>query len=156
LFDNKEFLYELPLGTPVEGIDRIKDWHKRMASRYRTTDLKPYSLLHAWLKKFDVPQEEMPAYGIDSPLSIHYSGHLIDEFHKRILDNGRVIKRRAGGALYVLGEPYGDLEKVEKDPYVAAWRSIGASVMCSNDSGWMPGRTVSVLIQEPMKAAHHD
>ena len=53
------------------------------------------------------------------------------------------------GALFVLGEPYADLDKLAIDPHVEAWRALGSEVICSADSGWLPKGTVMLLIGEP-------
>jgi hypothetical protein len=97
----------------------------------------------------------MQSYGVEVSELDGRPTNLVGEWTSGIFDHCRVLKRRADGALFVLGEPYDILERVKKNSYLDAWRSIGSPVTCSEDSGWMPENTIMVLIGEPTKPNSH-
>jgi hypothetical protein len=60
-----------------------------------------------------------------------------------------VIKRRGDNALFVLSEPYNEVEELQASEWLANWRALGAEILVSNDSGWFPGRTIMALTSQP-------
>lgn len=143
----EEFLY-----TPASGaLDekhavKARAWHKRMLKQYRPTSRQLRATLFRWLLNAGVSKGEMEPYGVVSESS-HYG--LTSEAYLNLFDHGCVIQRRDDNALFVLGEPYADPARLQDDPIVKLWRTLGSAVRISADSGWFPGSSVMILISEP-------
>jgi hypothetical protein len=146
---NKEFLYTPPPGALESQSEKVRGWHKRMIAEYTASYRRVHNVLYKWLRDAGIQKAEMVKHGVEPPPMLHYSPSLTGEAYTRLLDHGRVIKRRSDGALFVLGESYTSLADLENDPHVKAWRSLGSTVICSADSGWFPKNTVMLLIGEP-------
>jgi hypothetical protein len=146
---SKEFLYTPQPGALESHGEKVLAWHKRMMAEYAASYRRVHNVLYKWLRDAGIQKAEMVKYGVEPPPMLHYSPSLTIEAYSRLLDHGRVIKRRSDGALFILGEPYTSLADLENDPHVRAWRSLGSAVICSADSGWFPDNTVMLLIGEP-------
>lgn len=147
------YLYPPPASALAEAEDKVNQWHVRMSPEFIATELSVFEMLFHWLDKAKVSPAAMLAYGVFPSVSRYQSGILAPEFHKKIVDQGRVVRRRERrrGGYVVLGEPFGTVEKVEQNPYVEVWRSLGSRMTCLPESGWSPGRTVMVLLEAPVR-----
>jgi hypothetical protein len=146
-----EYLYQPPIALQSKWLMRVKQWHARMSAEYVETDRSLYNILYGWLEASMVAKAEMTAYGLDPPVMWHYRGRLRPDFYRDILDHGRVIRRKSDRSFVILGEPFGIIETVDQSQYLKAWRTLGARVTLSTESGWMPGRTVTVMIESPLR-----
>jgi len=130
----KRFLFPPPDLTPSEA---CRIWHEKMVAEYQLTSHIVSIVLSKWLRDADLNRVKIESMALTT------------EVHHRLFDHGCVIKRRSDGALFILGQPYNTVFSLERDPYVAAWRDLGSEVICSEDSGWFPPCTVTLMIGEP-------
>jgi hypothetical protein len=143
-----EFLY-----TPPPAAHRYEPellaWHKRMSAEYKLVKGGyPPKVLYQWLRKASIHRDQMDRWGITVSSYGNYPSYSHDAYTS-IFDHAHVIKRRSDGKVFILGEPYSTVAKVESNPCVKAWRELGSTVVCSNETGWFPCNTVSVLIGQP-------
>lgn len=150
--NEKEFLYSPPPGAFEAHGEECRSWHKRMIAEYASSERRVEKVLYKWLRDADVARESMIQYGVEARAP-HYPPALTADAYSGLFDHGRVIRRRRDGALFVLGEPYASLSRLETDPHVEAWCALGGEVICLADSGWFPKSTVMVLIGEPARKA---
>jgi hypothetical protein len=120
----KEFLYTPAPGGLDNYPDKVRAWHKRMAAVYTAlVDKYPHWVMYRWLRKAGVKKDQMQRYGVEISVLDGRPTNLTGEWIAGAFDHCRVLKRRSDGAMFILGEPYDSLERVEKNAYLNAWRS---------------------------------
>ena len=148
--ESTEFLYTPPPGAH-DHEEELLAWHKRMNAEYKLVDKSQShapKTLYRWLRKAGVDRNQMGKYGI-SLGSLGNMPWYDSETSLSIFDHVHVLQRRSDGAMFILAEPYADLSRLKKHHCLQAWSALGGEVTCSNESGWLPRNTVSVLIGEP-------